>query len=210
MRAQSLTRRLKTKFWQGNVVPTQFEAAYLSANKLRTQFVGIPAMKHTVMDDSIFHEGVSVGSIPWRTETGLCSLGGTRLQTLQRQEKNIDVYGDNVMRSQVYTYKCMHHGDGWRTRHDAFKWIVAEQVSRCQYNLHVEPTNLFLAHITQKEGFMGQKSRKRQGLVLHRTAVPLYSMMRPQRDRLLSGSATCDVSTCVLVRVVHDYCVTVI
>ena len=74
MRAQSLTRRLKTKFWQGNVVPTQFEAAYLSANKLRTQFVGIPAMKHTVMDDSIFQGGVSVGSIPWRTKTGLCSL----------------------------------------------------------------------------------------------------------------------------------------
>ena len=62
------------------------------------------------------------------------------------------------MRSQV-------HGDGWRTRHDAFKWAVAEQAAWCQYKLHVEPTNLFLPHIAQKEGFMGQKARKRQGLV---------------------------------------------
>ena len=38
------------------IAPNQFEAAYLSANKLITQFVGIPAMKHTVMDDSIFQE----------------------------------------------------------------------------------------------------------------------------------------------------------
>ena len=155
-RAHSVTRRLKRKFRQGNVAPTQFEAAYLSANKLSSQFVGVPAMRHTVLDDSIFQE-------VWARYLGEPSPAcahwvGTEFKPCLGNRKKIDAYGHNVMRSHV-------HGDGWRTRHDAFKWALAEQASWCQYGIQVEPTNLFLPHITQREGFMGQRARKRQGLV---------------------------------------------
>ena len=113
-------------------------------------------MRHTVMDDSIFQES-------WARYLGepspVCAHW-VRLdfKPCRGSRRKIDVYGDNVMRSHV-------HGDGWRTRHDTFKWALAEQASWCQYKIHVEPTNLFLPHITQKEGFMRQKARKRQGLV---------------------------------------------
>ena len=155
-RAHALSRRLKAKFREGDVAPTHAEAAYLSANTISSQFVGIPAMRLTVMDDSIFQEA-------WARYLGEPSPAcahwvGLDFKPCRGGMRKIDAYGDNVMRSQV-------HGDGWRTRHDTFKWAVVEQAAWCQYQLHVEPTNLFLSHITQKEGFMGQKARKRQGLV---------------------------------------------
>ena len=57
-------------------------------------------------------------------------------------------------------------GDGWRTRHDSIKWLIAQQASWAMFQMRVEPNNLFLPWIKQRDDFMrDQKARKRQGLI---------------------------------------------
>ena len=109
-------------------------------------------MTHTVTDDNIFQEA-------WSRYLGepspVCSHWvGLDFKPCRGNNRKIDVYGNNVMRSQVYG------GDGWCTRHDVFKWdLIEQEASWCQ---HVEPTNLFVPHITQQEGFMRQIEDSRQ------------------------------------------------
>ena len=51
----------------------------------------------------------------------------------------MDKFGDNVARA-------MMDGGGWATRHDAFKWMLAQQAAWAmyQYQVRLEPNNLFL------------------------------------------------------------------
>ena len=60
----------------------------------------------------------------------------------------------------------MLRGDGWRTRHDAFKWLIAQQASWAMYHLQIEPSNVFLPWIRQREHFLrSNRKRQRQGMV---------------------------------------------
>jgi len=73
--------------------------------------------------------------------------------------RKVDKYGDTVAAS-------MMAGDGWRTRHDSIKWLIAQQASWAMFQMRVEPNNLFLPWIKQRDDFMrDQKARKRQGLI---------------------------------------------
>ena len=45
------------------------------------------------------------------------------------------------------------------------KWTLYEQAVWCNYALGMEPANLFLPFISQKDAFMAQPARKRQGMV---------------------------------------------
>ena len=76
---------------------------------------------------------------------------------------------------------------GAPARHDSFKWALADQASWCQYKLHVEPTNLFLPYIRQREGFMGLKVRKRQGLVPDLMDMRRNVLMDDGRENVLVG-----------------------
>ena len=70
----------------------------------------------------------------------------------------IDVFGDNIARSHM-------RGDGWRTRHDSFKWSVVDVADWCNYRLIPEPSSLFLPYIKQKTNFLSNKHSKRQGMI---------------------------------------------
>ena len=156
-RADATRRALRSKLRAPRAKPTREEVAYLSANKLNVQFVAVPAMRRTVMDNALFQEA-------WSRYLGSPSPAcrnwvGISFKPCRGKKRSIDEYGDNVARSHV-------RGDGWRTRHDALKWAIVGQADWCQYKLHVEPPNVFLPYIRQRETFMSNvKQRNRQGLV---------------------------------------------
>ena len=55
---------------------------------------------------------------------------------------------------------------GCTTRHDAFKWMLAQQAAWAMYQVRLEPNNLFLPWIKQRQQFLATvKARKRQGMV---------------------------------------------
>ena len=75
------------------------------------------AMKVTIMDDTTFMEA---WSCYMGTASPICSNWiKRRYKPIRGKVRSIDVYGDNIARSHV----C---GDGWRTRHDSFKWSVVD------------------------------------------------------------------------------------
>ena len=79
-RSESLRKSLRRKFSVANTVSTKTESTYLSVNKLIMQFVGVPAMRETVMDGRC-NLPRSMGSLLGRSESSMCPLGGNGLQT---------------------------------------------------------------------------------------------------------------------------------
>ena len=156
-RDKVILERLKRKLSTKGIMPEREEAAYLSVNRLSSQFVGIPKMWRTVMDNTTFKE---CWSIYMGTASPICQdwIGKGFTDSFKRNLV-VDPMGDNVARA-------MMPGDGWRTRHDAFKWLLHQQTTWCMYQTRVEPNNLFLAWIKQEDLFRRQeKARKRQGMV---------------------------------------------
>ena len=135
------------------------DAAYLSCDYMSAQFVGLPSMHRTRMDDATFQEcwsiylgGLSPACRPWV---------GRAFRSFRKVDKNvyrIDKFGDRVTTVPL-------HGDAWRSRHDAFKWALHEQSKWCQYLIGMEPANLFMPYIAQSDEFMRIPARKRQGMV---------------------------------------------
>ena len=156
-RARRIVVGLRHKLTDRNNMPARDEAAFLSVNRLSCQFVGLPKMKRTVMDNQVFKE---VWSIYMGTASPVCKNWiGTSYVDVFKNRRLVDEFGDNVA-------AAMMPGDGWRTRHDSFKWLLAQQATWAMYQLRVEPNNLFLPWIQQREAFMAQvKARKRQGMV---------------------------------------------
>ena len=156
-RAARLMDKLKLNLSGGDVMPSRQEAAFLSINRLSVQFVGVPKMHRTVMDNTTFHEAWSVYM---GTASPVCKRWvGTEFVDVFKRKRVVDVYGDNVG-------AAMLPGDGWRTRHDALKWLIVQQASWAMYQVRVEPNNIFLPWIQQKEVFLREhKARKRQGMV---------------------------------------------
>ena len=155
-RANSAWKQLSIKLSRRGSKPNRQEAAFLSANKLNMQFVGVPSMFGTAMDTALFREA-------WACYLGEASPAcshwiGWTFKPSRGKRRSVDMYGDNVARSHV-------RGDGWRTRHDAFKWAIIQLADWCQYKLHVEPANMFLPFIRQRDDFMAKRARKRQGLI---------------------------------------------
>ena len=156
-RESGILEGLRDKLCTKEVAPSRQEAAFLSTNRLSTQFVGLPKMQRTVMDNTTFKE---CWSIYMGTASPICEqwIGEWFTDSFKRRLM-VDEAGDNVARA-------MMPGDGWRTRHDAFKWMLAQQMSWCMYQARVEPNNLFLPWIKQRHVFLKtQKARKRQGMV---------------------------------------------
>ena len=58
-RSDAIMHELKLKLTEGSM-PCREEAAFLSVNRLSVQFVGLPKMRLTIMDNIIFHEAWSV------------------------------------------------------------------------------------------------------------------------------------------------------
>ena len=156
-RSDATNKLLRSLMRAPRAKPSRQEAAYLIANRLNVQFVAVPAMRYTVMDNALYQEAWSryLG-----TPSPACSHWlGVSFKPIRGKWREIDSCGDNVARSHV-------RGDGWRTRHDGLKWALVGQADWCQYKLHVEPPNIFLPYIRQKERFMSRVTvRKRQGLV---------------------------------------------
>ena len=109
------------------------------------------------MDNSVFQEA---WSLYLGTASPACANWvGLRFKPVRGKWRKVDAMGDDVRRSHV-------RGDGWRTRHDSLKWAIVSQADYCQYKLHVEPDNIFLPFIRQRQSFMAENVvRKRQGLV---------------------------------------------
>ena len=148
---------LKLKLNRRGIMPARDEAAFLSINRLSVQFVGLPRMKRTVMDNTTFRE---VWSIYMGTASPVCAKWiGTRFIDNFKRVYLVDEFGDNVARA-------MMDGGGWTTRHDAFKWMLAQQAAWAMYQVRLEPNNLFLPWIKQRQQFLSTvKARKRQGMV---------------------------------------------
>lgn len=53
-------------------------------------------------------------------------------------------------------------GDVWRTHHDSFKWALHEYSVWCNYRLGMEPANLFLPFVSQRDAFMANPARKKR------------------------------------------------
>ena len=94
------------------------------------------------------------------TESPVCARWiGTRFVDNFKRTYTVDAFGDNVGRA-------MMDGGGWTARHDAFKWTLTQQAAWAMYQVRVEPNNLFLPWIKQRQQFLATvKARKRQGMV---------------------------------------------
>ena len=156
-RARVIFAALKLKLNRRGLMPARDEAAFLSINRLSVQFVGLPKMRRTVMDNTTFRE---VWSIYMGTASPVCARWiGTRFVDNFKRVYLVDEFGDNVARA-------MMDGGGWTTRHDAFKWMLAQQAAWAMYQVRLEPNNLFLPWIKQRQQFLSTvKARKRQGMV---------------------------------------------
>ena len=156
-RATQIMEALRVKLSAKDATPSREEAAFLSINRLSVQFVGVPKMYRTVMDNTTFHEAWSVYM---GTASPMCKKWvGTKFVDVFKRKRVVDIHGDNVG-------AAMLPGDGWRTRHDALKWLLAQQASWAMYQVQVEPNNIFLPWIQQKEVFLReQNARKRQGMI---------------------------------------------
>ena len=157
MRASVIMLKLRRKLDARGIMPNRAEAAFLSINRLSVQFVGLPKMLRTVMDNITFKEAWSVYM---GTDSPCCKRWvGTGFTDVFKRRRVVDAYGDNVAAATM-------PGDGWRTRHDSCKWLIAQQASWAMYHVVTEPSNLFLPWIKQKDAFLGQqKARKRQGMI---------------------------------------------
>ena len=149
-------RELALKTRRRGVHPTRQEAAFLSANRLSSQFVGVPAMERTVIGNVLYHE---VWSAYLGTDSPICAPWvGTKFSCGKRSYK-VDRYGDVVCSAPLDKGQ-------WTVRHDQFKWTLAKQCQWACYDVGVEVAHLFLPVINQKEQFLKrEKQRQRQGLV---------------------------------------------
>ena len=132
-------------------------AAYLSCNVGSCQFVGVLSMPTTRMDNVMYCEcwshylgGPSPVCAP-HVGHRFSFAKGKRIST-------VDSYGDNVVSA------CLP-GDGWRVRHDNFKWSLADQAEWCRFMDHTEPVHKFLPFIRQRDIFLTKRARQRQGLI---------------------------------------------
>ena len=137
------------------------KAALISINRLSGQFVGLSKMRLTVMDNIIFHDAWS-GPCTWEFPVP-CAKSGLTLASWMYSS----ALGRWISMETPAVAAAMLAGDGWRTRHDFIKWLIAQQASWAMYHMRVETNNLFLPWINQRDDFMrDQKARKRQGLIL--------------------------------------------
>ena len=148
--------QLAIKTCRRGVRPTRQECAFLSCNRLSTQFVGVPAMQRTIIGNVLYHE---VWSAYLGTDSPIClPWVGTKF-TCGKRTYVIDRYGD------VLCSAPLDKGQ-WTVRHDQFKWTLAKQCLWACYDVGVEVAHLFLPVINQKQSFLKkEKQRQRQGLV---------------------------------------------
>ena len=72
-------------------------------------------------------------------------------------DRKVDLYGDAVQAARM-------KGDGWRTRHDSVKMMLARLLKWAKVSFQCEVFNLF-AHLIPQEGLSRlERGRKRQGL----------------------------------------------
>ena len=138
--------------------PARAAAAFLSCNRMSTQFVGMSSTERTILGNVLFQE---VWASYMGTESPICRPWvGLRI-TVGRNKKRvivIDKWGDCLV--------SLNLSEGHRTRrHDQFKWTLAAQCQWANYDVGVEAMNKFLPLIKQRKKFNKQKRRQRQGLV---------------------------------------------